>query len=369
MPSQRTAPIARFARLLKSRAARNVYFWAIALYLAFALNTGNERLYHYGIIRSPWYGPVMSGVFVLQCVLVYGNNLWLIPAFLVKGRRLLYAVLALLLAGLVSMATVAVLKGAAPYLDIAHMQNPAYTMTDISPHWTAGAFLAEFQTFLLSNALWLFAFTMAWYLHDYARQQKALQQSEALRIKAELAFLKNQVNPHFLFNTLNNIYGLALKKEDSAPQAILKLSSLLRYLLYESDTASIPFRQERAAMEAYVEIELLRLPEDATLRLDIFADRDYSIPALLWMAQLENAFKHGTRLIGIPVSVDFRFRIEADVLRIMTVNNCMPGEAGDGGIGLANLRKRLDILYPGRYSLECSRKEHSFTSSLNVQLT
>ncbi len=349
---------ARFAetlqKLLWGRAARNVYFWAANLYVAFGLNAGNDRHYHYGITKSPWYLPVMAASLALQCALVYTNNLVLVPRLLARRRRLAYAGLVFALAAVVSLLTVVLLKAARPHLNVEALQNPAFTTTVITPDRSLAAIAGEAPTFLFSNGIWLVLFTMAWYLADYSRQQRALRQAQAQRVAAELAFLKSQINPHFLFNTLNNIYGLALRKSDSTPDVILRLSGMLRYLLYDSDVPDLSFDDEKAAIEAYVAIEALRLPDEAALSLDLYADRDYRIPPLLWMPMLENAFKHGTRLVHAPVSVAFGFRIENGVATIRTTNTFERATAPAGapsGIGLTNLRKRLGILYPGRYEL------------------
>ncbi len=361
----------RITKALAGRVARNVYFWCGVLYLTFGLNSGNERVFHYGIIHSPWYLPVMAGCLLLQLALVYTNNGLLVPRLLAKRRKLAYAAAATLLTCFIALLTTLLLKAATVHINTAELQQPGLTNTILSPgDWRLKTIFYESQTFMFSDALWLFAFTMAWYMSDYARQQKALRLSEEQRTVAELAFLKSQINPHFLFNTLNNIYGLSLNKSEAAPEAILKLSAMLRYLLYESSVSAITFAQERAAIEAYAEIETLRLPDDADVRLELAADADYRVPPLLWLPLLENAFKHGTRLIDQPVSVHFRFAIQRGVLEISTQNHYSAEEAPPTptGIGLANLRKRLDILFQGLYTLQASGDGKLFTTHLTIQL-
>lgn len=364
-------PVIRYKKLvqwLTGRIARNIYFWALMLAQAFMLNAGNDRAYHYGITASSWYLPVMLTSLLLQCGLVYGNNLWLVPRFLAKRRRFTYAGLTLALALLVSVLYVVLFKLARRHINVEEIQHPAFITTVISGIWTLRAILNEAVMFFIGELAWIFVFTMAWYMNDYAVQRRALHRSEHQRIQTELAFLKNQINPHFLFNTLNNIYGLSLQQSAAAPDAILKLSALMRYLLYESDTELISFQRERAAMEAYVEIEALRLPEHASIRLDLSADKDYLIPALLWMPLLKNAFKHGTRLINEAIFIDFRFRIEASRLSIDTNNGCVEAVATPSGIGIANLRKRLDLLFPGRYTFREQRGHNTYSSHLAIQL-
>ena len=361
----------KIKQVLTGRAARNIYFWGCCLYFACDTNANNELVYHYGITRSVWYLPVMLGSLFLQCTLVYTNNLVLVPKLLAKGRKAAYVGLTVLLATLISILTVVLFKTARPYLNVEELQHPGFTTTIISLVWSLHAIASELQTFLFSDLMWCLVFTMAWYMNDYTRQKQSLRLAEEQRTQAELAFLKNQINPHFLFNTLNNIYGLALRKADSTPELILRLSDMLRYLLYESDLPNISFQKEQSAIEAYVGIEALRLPDEATIAMDVYADKDYQLPSLLWMPMLENAFKHGTRLIHLPVSVNFSFRIEQNVLVIKTVNNFEPAPPKampDQGIGLTNMKKRLDLLFPGRYTFQQQEAGTAVSYTLTIYL-
>lgn len=341
------------------------------LFIADSYNTGNDAHYHYGLTDSPVYLPVMAVMLLLQTALMYVNNLVLVPRLLARRHVLLYIPAALALAASVALATTTVMKLALPQLRVDQLHHAGFTMTAISPSWKPGALLAEMQAFFFSDVVWLVAFTLAWFANDYARQHRALRESEARRMKTELAFLRNQLNPHFLFNTLNNIYGLVHLKSDAAPELILKLSALLRYLLYETNVDAIPFAKERAAIEAYAGIEALRLPDDARLHLDLAADRDYAVPPLLWLPLLENSFKHGTRLIREPVVLDFSFRIAGGLLSIRASNRFEPREPGDSearGLGLDNLRKRLQILYPGRHLIDVTTENRVYSIALELKL-
>jgi len=370
--SEYISMLKKLKKILGGRVARNLYFWTCCLLFSLNMNASNERIYHYGITSSPWYIPVIAGSLFLQCILVYTNNVVLLPKLLARQRRVAYAILMLSLALSISIFTVVLFKAARPHLNVQELQHPGLTSTVISPVWSLQAIAAEFPIFLFTNLMWILVFTMTWYMNDYSRQRRALRMAEEQRVRAELAFLKNQINPHFLFNTLNNIYGLALQKADSTPDVILRLSAMLRYLLYDSEQPDISFEKEKAAIEAYVEIEALRLPEEATIMLDLYADGEYHIPSLLWMPMLENAFKHGTRLIHEPVSVNFSFRIEKNVATMRTINNFEPvtvTRATANGIGLTNLRKRLDLLFPGRYHFEQNKTGTVAIFDLKIYLT
>lgn len=362
--------LGRVWRWLRGRVAMNVYFWLLLWFLATSLNENNDAAYHYGITLSPWYWPVMVSILLLQMGMMYTNNLWLVPKFLAKGQRWVFVSGFLLLAVAISLLETIVLKLATPYLNTRQLQHVGFTTTILSDDWRLMRVLDECQTFLFSNLLFLLLYTAVWFARDYGRQQRLLLEAERARAATELAFLKNQINPHFLFNTLNNIYGLALKKLDGAPAAILKLSAMLRYLLYESSVAEISFDKEKAAVEAYVEIEGLRLPDDANVQLSLQADGHYELAPLLWLPLLENAFKHGTRVIGMPIDISFSMEINAGVLQIRTRNNydAVLAEKGIGGIGLENLRKRLNLLYPKGYELLLHGHEGMYAADLVVRL-
>ena len=356
---------------LTGRVALNVYFWAFILFLCFYINWNNEQLYHYGIIYDSWYLPVLLGMLVLQCTLMYVNNLWLMPRFWVRNRRVAYFGLLLLLNLSLSALTVVLQKAARPHLNIAEMQQPGFTVGALSEGWSWGSFGNELLPFFLGNLLWLFLFTMTWYRNDYVRQRRLLRAAEAARTQAELSFLKSQLNPHFLFNTLNNIYGLALHRSAEAPGAILKLSALLRYLLYESNGPAVSFSAEQAAIEAYVEIEGLRLPADARVSLSLSADADAPVPPLLWMPLLENCFKHGSRLLDLPVEIVFQYRIENNRMVIRSQNAFgapVKGKAPAEGIGLSNLRRRLHLLFPNRHAFVRTEEAATVTYLLTIDL-
>ena len=208
-------------------------------------------------------------------------------------------------------------------------------------------------------------------MHDHARQRQAALLAQQRQLQTELDFLKAQINPHFLFNTLNNLYALALKKSAQSPDAILKLSAILRYLLYDSNTSTVSFDKEKEIMEAYIDIELLRLDSSELVAISIEADQPYQIPPLLWLPILENVFKHGTRTMAEGNAVSFRFEILQNTLTIYAqnkeklVSNVQPEQ---GGIGLSNLGKRLELLYPGKHTLAISRENNDYISQLTIAL-
>lgn len=365
---------ARFQKVLKwlgSRLARNIYLWAIMLYFVLDLNSNNEAYYHHGITTSSWYAPVMIVSTLLQMTLLYVNNLVLVPKLLARKKYLPYFLLAFLLLATVSVTYTIGLKVAKAHVNVDHLQQIGFVSSPVTTDWSAKSLRAETETYLFGNAMWIFIFTMAWFMNDYARQRKLAEDARREQIDTQLTLLKNQLNPHFLFNTLNNLYALTLKKADEAPDAILKLSAIMRYMLYESDTPFVPLEKEKEIMQAYIDLELLRLRNRENLAFHIHADGAGSIPPLLWLPVLENVFKHGTRIISEDNFVEYYFTIEGERLHILSRNSTKetPGPASANGIGLQNLQKRLALLFPSKHTLQSYRDHHQYITDINIDLS
>ncbi|MBC8083464.1 MAG: sensor histidine kinase [Hymenobacter sp.] len=197
---------------------------------------------------------------------------------------------------------------------------------------------------------------------DYLRGQRNRRELERQQLLTELAMLKTQINPHFLFNTLNNIYSLTSRKSDKAPEAVLRLAEIMRYLLYESSTDTVPLSRELTHLRSFLDLQRLRLPAAAqdAIRLDVSGaapDCTHPIAPLLLLPLVENAFKHGD-LTARPVAVHISLHLTPDGwVRFSVLNHVAPADAGrelpdePGGVGLVNLRRRLELLCPGRYTL------------------
>jgi len=301
-------------------------------------------------------------------VMTYINNLLLVPALLAKKKRIAYMLSASLLLFITAAAYILVLKNMQVTYPEIHVYDVSILTSPISADTSLAGILEDIPTFSFGLFLWLLVFIMAWYMQDYAKQEKIASEAAHKQTQAELNMLRNQVNPHFLFNTLNNIYGLSLKKSDDAPESILKLSSIMRYMLYDADAPLMPFEKEKEIMRAYVDMELLRLQQSDKFKFVINADRNYNIPPLLWLPILENIFKHGTRVISDNYFIDYSFTIANGIMHISATNNCKESSTKFGGIGLDNLRKRLDILYPGKYQIDIHQNKDQYHTELTVTL-
>ncbi len=216
-------------------------------------------------------------------------------------------------------------------------------------------------------------------IEDWFRLQQERRELVGEKTTAELAFLKSQINPHFLFNTLNNIYALAYAKSDAAPGAILKLSELMRYMLYEStgngsptagnnDTHKVTLSKEVQYLRNLVDLEGLRVP-NAQVQFEVEGNTDlYRIEPMLLISFVENAFKHGdltdpNHPLVIHLSVR-QGKLLADVLNKKSERQ----KDTTGGIGLPNVRRRLDLLYPNRYTLRIEETEQTYGCRLEISL-
>jgi sensor histidine kinase YesM len=186
----------------------------------------------------------------------------------------------------------------------------------------------------------------------YVMRQSEKKQKE---VEAELAWLKNQINPHFLFNTLNNISSLTQIDADKAQDTVMQLSDLLRYAMYETNKPKVPLEGEVEFMRNYIDLMKLRCNEMTTVNVQwSIVNGQSEVAPLLFISLIENAFKHGTNS-NAPASIDISLTQQDGTLVFIcgNTNNPKPTKDRSGsGIGLENTRRRLDLLYPGHYTWE-----------------
>lgn len=343
----------------------NIVFVLVIIFFTFASNPPGNAL-------------LASKIFVLKgfsiatlLTFTYFNNLYLAPKFITTrryGYYFLFAGIALLLYAILFTT---VILGAIHYYPGINLYEIVFLSVPLKLNWTLKGVLLASLGYILTFAMWTFIMTMAWMMHNFTRQQKAMMLMQQKQIETELGFLKTQINPHFLFNTLNNLYALALKKSDMAPDAIIKLSSILRYLLYESNTPTVSFVKEKEIMQAYIDLELLRLTDKSNLHFNIEADNPYELPPLLWLPILENVFKHGTRTISDTNHVEYHFEIKSNKLTIYSKNTdklLVKNNDKESGIGLINLRKRLEIMYPNKHYIKSHQENNNYILEVNINL-
>lgn len=211
-------------------------------------------------------------------------------------------------------------------------------------------------------------------ISDWQKHQRDRKDLETQRMQSEIKFLKSQINPHFLFNTLNSLYALTLKKSDKAPEIVIKLSEMMRYMLYECNERRVPLYKEVNYIQNYLDLERLRQSGQSDITFDVEGNiSDQTIAPLIFIPFLENSFKHGlNHQIGDGfVHVNMKVLDNKLLLRIINSKPLQPPvrpEKPSGGIGLANVQRRLNLLYPNQYKLDIqdSPSEHMVELSLDL---
>ncbi len=242
-------------------------------------------------------------------------------------------------------------------------------MIESHEHEKMPSFLSYFLGSMLTNVLFLFLSTALKFSVDWFLNERIQRNLENQRLSAELAFLKSQINPHFLFNSLNSIYSLAYQKSDTTPEAILKLSEIMRYMLYESNDGKVDLARELQYLQNYIDLQKIRFGSKAFVDFKITGEVGaQKIVPLLLIAFIENAFKHG---VANDPSAPLRLLINLDGVNLYfyTENKKhMNNRDMEGGIGLQNVKRRLDLLYPGKYKLDIQDRPDTYTCELSLVL-
>lgn len=305
-------------------------------------------------------------------ILFYANYFWLVPQMAQKKKWFRFLFLAAALIVVLGYASGKFYENLfAPPPEVRERIREAEQRLPRDSHIPRrGGGMALYNFFITSFLVSGFAVGIR-YAESAVRKEEEIKELEKEKLNSELALLKNQVSPHFFFNTLNNIYSLIEINGKDAQEAVLSLSKMMRYMLYESEQGNTKLSHEIEFMKGYIDLMKLRMSDRVKLNLnfqDKYDDRD--IPPLLFIPFIENAFKHGVSnmansfieisLIVIGDRIDFRVR-----------NSIAPAgtdtSRAASGIGLDNVRKRLALLYPGRHKLMIDEKESIFSVDLTIE--
>ena len=209
---------------------------------------------------------------------------------------------------------------------------------------------------------------LAYFIHS-AKQNEQLKVLKEQQLISELTYLKAQLQPHFFFNTLNNIYSLALKQDKGTAPLVAKLAEMMRYILYKADQELVPLQDEITFISNYVEVEHIRYRSAITINFEVQGiDTGSEIGPLLLLPFIENAFKHGVQEEEKEGFVEIVICKEEDELTLEVKNSIAKTKESSGGIGLANVKKRLSILYPAKHNLEIQNNGETFEVSLTIKI-
>ncbi|MBC6108932.1 sensor histidine kinase [Pedobacter fastidiosus] len=297
---------------------------------------------------------------IINISLFYINYIFLIPSLIKKRKKYwLYLISFFLL-----------IIGATLIKTIIAVLNPVelltYTMDGKQKEFTVNQFAINsvfFEGFFLICSC-IIKFTIDWFSNE--RIQRNL---ESERREMELQFLKSQLNPHFLFNSLNNIYSLAYQKSDKTADAIMKLSEIMRYMIYESNTPTVELGKEVDYLTNYIELQKIRFKDGAFVELSLNGEIDnQKIVPLMLISFVENAFKHG--VVNDPAEpVKINIIANQKILHFSVINKkSQQNKDAQGGVGLTNVERRLQLVYPDRYKLNVVNSATHYTCELMIDI-
>jgi len=295
-----------------------------------------------------WYFIANSLVFGL--LIVYGNLLFILP-FLLKKNYPRF--------GLIGLSFVIAMIAAR--LKTEHLFGLHFT----DRFGWAGAFLLSVQVIVMFVLSTMFGGFVQW-LND--REREGFLQKE--KLAGELKFLKTQVNPHFLFNTLNNIYSLAYRQDPNAAPMVATLSKIMRYHLYDGSRERVSLQKEAEMLQDYIALQ--RLKHGGALHVDFYAEGirpHHEIAPLILINFIENGFKHGDAESNPEAWINVSLTAEGGQLRFSVENSCRPAGKSEEGFGLKNAGRLLDLAYPGRHEMKVKKEEGTFSVNLTIDLT
>ena len=289
--------------------------------------------------------------------MIYYNYYYLITNYLTKDKFFTYCVLLVL--SVIIVTPLSNILFYFKYSNYPELQN--YLITNQ-------------HSYFLINMMIVGTSTIIKIVSDWVKHQRERNDLQTQNMQSELRFLKSQINPHFLFNTLNNLYALTLKKSDKAPEIVVKLSEMMRYMLYECNEKQVPLSKEVKYIQNYLDLEALRQGKEVEIHFDVYGEvSNQQIAPLMFIPFLENSFKHGLNHHINQGYVDIRLDVEPQKVRLRIENSKpdsmpLPEHPRSGGIGLVNVRRRLNILYPQAHQLNIESEPNSYAVDLKIEL-
>lgn len=329
------------------------------------------------IARPPFFTPENMLTHVFLVVIFYFNAYFLIPRFLNRKKIATYilSVLAVLVVTTMVALAARTIHEKRVYESGRVQEGTARTGEPdaFARLHRRGLFMRQPMIFTVFSVMFVLAVSITYrFVLDKLRQDSLQQLQQNERLKTELSFLRSQISPHFIFNILNSAVSLARAGSDQLEPTLIKLSNLLRYMLYNADDEKVPLSQEVEYLGSYIDLQKIRFEEDVRIRFTrtgIFLG--HMIEPMLLIPFVENAFKHGIGHIGRP-AIFIDLQEENGHLRFHVRNKFNPArrEAQDknSGIGLPNVKKRLKLLYDDRYSLDINVDGEWFDAKLNLEL-
>lgn len=339
-------------RLNWTRIAYHISFWLVYLFL----NSWLGSIFN----RVDWGLAFLGETFVLpvKILLTYFVFYYVIPLYLDRDK--VYKLVGLTLLAFIVASLIYRTVTAFIFFPIFEPER------NIPFFFLPGFYLTAFDLFITVAAA-----TTIKMIRVHYKSLEFEQQLLREKLQSELNFLRAQTNPHFLFNTLNNLYVLARKKSDRTADAIMMLSKIMRFVLYECRSPRIPVADESKIIQDYIELEKLRYNNRLNVKFEENIEQPGgSIAPLLLLPFVENSFKHGANSTTGDANISVSLSLKNNVLDFKVQNTVEPGDrpAGSEGIGLKNVQRQLDLIYPDRYELDLGQENGTYTARLRVKL-
>jgi sensor histidine kinase YesM len=345
-----------FSAFLKSRKfvriSQHVAFWFFSGAILLKLFTTSSEIMRVDVIYTALFLLTL-----LPCV--YFNNIILIPRFLQRSVYWIFIPAFILNVAFFSWFNLLFFDKLIDYILPGYYFISYYSLIDIGCFFLAFAVV----TTLLKMA-------RSWF--GLAEADRKLAQLQQLQTSTELNALKAQINPHFLFNSLNSIYSLVLSRSDKAADAVLRLSDILRYTIYDAQDDFVPLIKELTYLNDYIELQRFRSKQETYISFKVMGDPDdLMVAPLLFIPLVENAFKHGVKGDIENAFVEVEVNITSVSLELKVKNNkgVNTGTAvvESNGVGLENVRRRLELIYPDNYRLDIVKDEKEFIVTLTLK--
>jgi two-component system LytT family sensor kinase len=306
-------------------------------------------------IALPYQLWIKQGIILgLVIIAYYVNALVLVPRFLLKDRTGMYILILVVITPLIVLMS----NYLDQWLNLHQLMDAAFHRGSQTHHRGGrgrGPDVGMMAALGATVALVLGIGTSVRVIQNWQKDRQVHQEMEQDKISSELSFLKAQINPHFFFNTLNNIYALTHVDAETSRKAIHQLSRMMRYVLYDTQNSTTQLSQEIAFIKDYISLMQLRLTD--VVKIDFSAPalvKDLSVAPMIFLPFVENAFKHGVSATH-PSNIEISVEQNDNILELKVVNTIIKEQSNNleegSGIGLNNTRRRLDLLYPGKYTL------------------
>ncbi|MEZ4989665.1 MAG: histidine kinase [Saprospiraceae bacterium] len=328
---------------------RHLLFWAavILLYYFIEVTRGKPELFGYILVRQ------------LPCDMLatYFTYYVIVEKFLLKKRYWAAGIFFLL-----SAVVITILAWTVFYYTIIPVVYP----NSVPESWLHGPGMIQVGIGLYYIA---FPFAALKLYRIWQRNKEDQQEMEKQHLKSELALLRAQINPHFLFNTLNNIDTLVFEDQARASESIVKLSGIMRYMLFDANAEQVPLEKEIECLQNFIDLHRLRLKQADFIDFEVEGDpRGHLVPAMLFLPFVENTFKHGS-MQGPSPGIIVNIQIHSDRYLLRVVNRLrtrqVPYEV-PSGVGLQNVRRRLELIYGQDYDLSVNQTEDQYTVQLMI---